>query len=260
MMDMSGAALLLARRATAAQFDPPEPPRRAARRGGEPPTVERARRAVRLQSAVEGALLGTVAVRLPDVAAGLGPGPHGVGVALGVAGGGAVLALPFAGALAGRWGTRSLAATALGLYAGALPALALAGDRAALLVALAVLGAGSSGFHVATAAQASYVERRPGRPLRSGRRAWRGIGGALAAAVAVLLAPLVSLPAHLAGVVLTLVALALAAVPRLLPEPPHLARGSRRGRRSGRGVTLAGGPSRVPTRDGRHPGDRTTIP
>lgn len=224
MMDMSGAALLFATRATAAQFDPPEPPHRPDARGGEPPTVERARRAVRLQFMVDGALFGTVAARLPDIAARVDLGPGGLGVALAVAGASGLLTLPVAGALAGRWGTRALAVPALVLYAGAVPALALVGGRSALLVVLAVFGVGASGVHIATNAQASYVQRRAGRPLLSGLHAWCSVGGVLAAGVAVLLVPVVPLSAHLAAMALVLWVLAMGAVPRTLPEPPRLAR------------------------------------
>lgn len=230
-MDLSGAAAItLAHRANAAQFAPPRatghrsPHRDDRQRNGVPPTVRRARRAVLALFVVDGAVFGTLAARIPALTERLDLGPGRLGLALTVSGVAALLALPVAGALATRVGTRVLALTSIVAVTGALPVLALVSTVPALVVTLAVLRAANSGLDVAMNAQGSYVERRAGRPVMAGLHAWSSIGALLAAAVATLVIPVAApLEAHFAGAAVVLACIGLAAVPATLPEPPRLA-------------------------------------
>jgi MFS family permease len=180
----------------------------------------RARVAVTVVFAGNGAMFGNWAVRIPDVKADLGLSEVALGAALLVPAAGALISMPFTGALSSRVGSR--AATAVtGLAFVVLPfLLGLAPSLSWLLPALLLFGIGYGGLDVAMNAQAVTVERAMARPVMSSFHAAFSAGalvGSLTGAVAA--AADVPLALHLGLVGLVLLAAAAPLLPAMLPEP-----------------------------------------
>jgi fucose permease len=103
---------------------------------------------------------------------------------------GAVVAMPLAGSLVARWGSRRAVRASAVVMAVALPLLAVAPTVLGFVVALAVFGAAAATLDVALNVQAVDVESSYGRSLMSGMHAaWSlgalagtGVGAATAAA------------------------------------------------------------------------------
>jgi MFS family permease len=132
---------------------------------------------------VNGAVFGTLAVRIPAIKdrLDLSSGPLGVallGVALG-----AVPAFPVAGRLIARLGSRPLTRLGLALDGLALVLVALAGSLGWLVAAAVVLGAANGMLDVAMNAHGVMLERRRGRPIMSSFHAAYSLGGLAGAAV-----------------------------------------------------------------------------
>jgi predicted MFS family arabinose efflux permease len=192
---------------------------RDARRAGRPgPAVRRARLAVAFTFAVNGAVFGTWAARVPAVKDRLGLSPGVLGLALvGLALGG-ILAMPAAGALVARHGSRPVTRAALAACCLALPLPALAPGVPALALGLLLLGAGNGAVDVAMNAHGVVVEERYARPILSSFHGLWSLG-ALAGAAAGGLAAGAGVPvgAHLAAAGGVLLAVGLAATWWLLP-------------------------------------------
>ena len=167
-----------------------------------------------------GTAAGSWAGRIPWVQHALDLSPGALGVALLAPAIGAILALPFAGYLGSRFGSRPMAAggvTALGISI-ALPALAP--NLAVLCLALAFWGAAGATLDVAVNAAGVEVERRAGRSLMSGLHGMWSVGGLVGAAFAGLVAGAgIGAPAHLAVIGLITVALGLAVAAWMVPGP-----------------------------------------
>jgi hypothetical protein len=183
-----------------------------------------------------GALFGTWAARIPAVKDDLGLGEGQLGLALLFATLGGLLAMPLAGWVVAREGSRVTAQLTLigsGLF---LPALALAPSLPLLALALVAVGGAAGSLDVAMNAHGLEVERRHGRPILSSFHAgWSfgGLAGAGSGAV-VAWAGVDPLP-HFAGAALILAAGGLAGSRALLPAeadkpdaPPRLGRPPRR--------------------------------
>ncbi len=132
-------------------------------------------------------------------------------------GAGSMAAMPAAGALAARWGCRTVIAVATLLVCLALPLLAALSGFAGLAAALLVFGAGVGSLDVAMNIQAVIVERASGRTMMSGFHGLFSLGGIAGPGfVAVLLAsgapPVLAACGVVAGIALALVF----AVPHLL--------------------------------------------
>lgn len=198
--------------------------------------ARRARVAVSFVFFAHGALFGTWVARIPAVKGELGLGEAQLGLALFGAALGTLLALPVAGVVTARRGSRAGTVWGLPVFAALLPVLALAPGLPALFLALFAFGAAAAMLDVAMNAHSLAVERERERPILStvhagwsfGGLAGAALGGAAAAAG---LEPL----GHflLAAALLGLPWLALSRL--LLPadvdrpeEPPRFARPPRR--------------------------------
>jgi hypothetical protein len=160
----------------------------------------------------------------------LGPGVLGFAL-LGMAAG-ALVAIPVAGALVPRWGSRcTVALSALGFF-GALTFPAIAPDLPALVAALVLLGGANGAIDVAMNAQGVAVERVLGRPILSTCHGLWSLGGLVGSGGAALALQLGVPPAvHLATAAAVFGGVAASQVLRLLPasadvpaEGPRLAR------------------------------------
>jgi len=195
------------------------PPEEARATPGRPPrAVRRARFAVACAFGVNGAVTGSWAARVPAVKDQLGLSPGVLGLALvGLAAGG-ILAMPAAGALVARRGSRPVTRAALAACCVALPLPALAPGVAALAFGLLLLGAGNGAVDVAMNAHGVAVEERYGRPILSSFHGMWSLG-ALAGAAGGGLAAGAGIPvgAHLTAAGGMLLAAGLATTRWLLP-------------------------------------------
>jgi predicted MFS family arabinose efflux permease len=135
-------------------------------------------------------------------------------------GAGSILAMPLAGALAGRFGCRRVLLSAGLAVACVFPWLAMARTPILLGAALIVFGAAIGSMDCVINIQAIAVERERGRPMMSGFHALYSLGGvAGAAAMSAMVA--LGLGAPIAAIVVAagLLAATLVAWPGLLARP-----------------------------------------
>ncbi len=175
-------------------------------------------RATRIAFFIAGFAVGAWAPLVPFVKARAGLTDGALGLLLLCMGGGSIIAMPSAGALAIRFGCRRVLLAACGVVCLALPSLAL-GDSLPLLAAtLLAFGAGVGAVDCVMNIQAVIVERASGRSMMSGFHGHFSLGGiAGAGAVSAMLSAGLSPLAASAGAVACLLAAALAARPGLLP-------------------------------------------
>jgi MFS transporter len=185
---------------------------------------------------VHGALFGTWVARIPAVKDDLALGEGELGLALLFATLGGLVAMPLAGWVVTRSGSRITAQQTLVAYGLLVPALALAPSLYMLALALFVFGAAAGSLDIAMNAHGFEVERRLGRPILSSFHAGWSFGGltGAGAGAAVAWAGIDPLP-HFAGAALVLTGAGLAGSRSLLPAsadrpdvPPRLARPPRR--------------------------------
>ncbi|WP_244522590.1 MFS transporter [Geodermatophilus africanus] len=147
--------------------------------------------------ALDGAVFGSWAARVPDVAAGVGIGHSALGVALLCLSIGALAAMQVTGALCARLGAGVVTAAASLLLCVSLVLPGLATSLPALCAALLVFGGATGMVNVAANAVGVTVERRLGRPLLSGLHAGFSFGGLAGALLGGLLATVAGVAAHL---------------------------------------------------------------
>jgi MFS family permease len=195
-----------------------------------------ARAAVTTVFLLHGTLFGTWAARIPAAKEDLGLSTGELGLALLFTTLGGLVAMPVAGWIVAREGSRTTARQALVLFALLLPALALAPSLPALAVALLLFGAAAGALDVAMNAHGLAVERLYARPILSSFHAGWSFGGLIGAGVGAIAAAagLEPLP-HFVLVTFVVVPVGLAASGRLLPnaadrppEPLRLGRPPRR--------------------------------
>lgn len=148
---------------------------RPARSGG----IGRARLALYVVFASTGALMGSWVPRIPEVKTALGLSPGMLGVVLLAPAVGALLAMPFAGGLASRYGSAPATRAAAAAFFPLAAAIGLADDAATLFAALLGWGAAGGVLDVVMNAQAVTVERAAGRSLMSGCHATFSLGALL---------------------------------------------------------------------------------
>ena len=158
------------------------------------------------------------AVRIPAVQQKLDLGEGLLGVALLGMAAGSLVSMPLAGWLVSRLGSRPVVGATALAYSLALPLLAVAPSLALLVSALALVGAATGSLDVSMNAQAVAVEKGSGRPIMSSFHAAFSLGGlAGAAAGGAVAAWGVGVAPHLAGVAsLSLVSFVIA-YGRMLP-------------------------------------------
>lgn len=123
------------------------------------------------------------AVRIPAVQERLGLTPGQLGIALLGVSAGAILAMPLAGRLVARHGSRPVTRVAALGFALALALPALAGTFASLLASLVALGLTNGMLDVAMNAQAATVQRHYRQPIMSRVHALYSFGGLAGAAL-----------------------------------------------------------------------------
>jgi MFS family permease len=165
-----------------------------------PRELRAARLAVTLTFFLNGAVFGSWAARLPALQDRLGLQEGALGVALAFSALGSLLAMPVAGWLSARSGSRRTTRLALALFSLAVPLAAAAPAYGPLLVGTFLVGATTGALDVAMNAHGVAVERRYGRAILSSlHAAWSG-GGLAGAAVGAAVAGLgVDARAHLAA-------------------------------------------------------------
>lgn len=194
---------------------------RETRARGAPPPVRRARLAVATLFFANGCGLGSWVPHIPDVKSALGLSDGVLGLALLAIAAGAVLALPTAGLLTARHGSRGITQAAAVFFCAVLPLPLLAPDLPLLLAALVLLGIGTGALDVAMNAHAVAIEERFERPIMSGLHGLFSIGGLAGAALAgaAMYAGMSPL-GHLATAAAVLGAAVLVALPFLLLTAP----------------------------------------
>jgi MFS family permease len=192
----------------------------------------RARFAVTSLFLAHGFVFGTWVARIPAVQGELDLGEGELGAALLCLTLGAVLAMPVAGWIVAREGSRATARQAVVLFAGLLPGLALAPSLVLLALALLLFGAAAGALDIAMNAHGIEVERRYARPILSSFHAGWSFGGLVGAGVGALAAWAgVGLLPHFTAVAVVIGASGLLASAALLPagadrpeSPPRFAR------------------------------------
>jgi MFS family permease len=146
-------------------------------------SLRQARLAVSVAFLVNGFGFANWAARIPAVKDHVGLSTGALGVALLSSALGAVVAMPLAGALLVRFGSRTLTRLTLALFCVALPLPALAGSLPALMVALALLGMTTGSLDVSMNAQGVVIEQRYGRPLLAGLHGLWSLGSLVGAPI-----------------------------------------------------------------------------
>lgn len=165
---------------------------------GAPRSLRVARASVAAIFFINGAATANWLVRIPAVKAKLGLSEGALGIALLGVAVGALLAMPRAGHLVARYGSRPVTRVGAALFGATFLLPALAPNPFALVLVLVALGAGHGTLDVAMNAQAATVERRYGRPIMSGFHALFSAGGLVGSAMGGFLAQhQVALAAHL---------------------------------------------------------------
>ena len=188
-----------------------------------------ARRACAGMFFINGAMVASWVPHVATVQHTLSLGPGLLGLALLGLAGGAVIAMPSAGWLIGRIGSRAVTRLATLIFAAALALPVVAPSLALLAAALVLLGAANGAMDVAVNAQAVAIERPYGRPIMSSFHALFSVGGLVGAGLAALLLTLGIAPAtHLIGVAVVMAAATLVVAARLLTGDTRTARAGRR--------------------------------
>ncbi|MFP5369782.1 MAG: MFS transporter [Actinomycetes bacterium] len=162
------------------------------------PSVARLRAAVTALFVLDGAVFGTWASRVPDVASAVGAGHSALGVALLCLSLGALVCMRMTGALCARSGAGPVSAAGALAVSATVVLPGLVSSVTGLCLALFFFGAATGLVNVAANALGVSVEARAGRPLLSGLHAgfsFGGLGGALVGGIA---ASVMGVTAHLA--------------------------------------------------------------
>ncbi|WP_437930603.1 MFS transporter [Sorangium sp. So ce291] len=216
---------------------PGEAPARPAPRSA-PPRLRAARIGVGATFFAYGAAFASWIVRIPSVREDLALSPAALGGALFGASAGALVAMPLAGWLVERAGSRTLIRVAPLALGAALVLPALASNLLELTIALVAMGLAGGALNLAVNAQGTAVERAYGRPIFASFHGLYSLGGLAGAALGgALIGRGVPTLAHLAATGAAIAALAWWATRHALfvvaaPEAGPAAAGSRPGLRA----------------------------
>lgn len=167
---------------------------------------------------INGAATANWLVRIPAVQAKLRLSEGALGLALLGVALGALVAMPRAGHLVARYGSRPVSRVGAALFGATLLLPALAPNAVVLVLTLIALGIGHGTLDVAMNAQASTVERAYGRPIMSGFHALWSAGGLVGSAMGGFVADRQIAPgAHLITVAIIAGALGLVVTGGMLP-------------------------------------------
>ncbi|XXY48124.1 MFS transporter [Sorangium sp. So ce269] len=203
-----------------------------------PPHLRAARIGVGATFFAYGAAFASWIVRIPSVREDLALSPAALGGALFGASAGALVAMPLAGWLVERAGSRTLIRVAPLALGAALVLPALASSLLELTIALVAMGLAGGALNLAVNAQGTAVERAYGRPIFASFHGLYSLGGLAGAALGgALIGRGVPTLAHLAAAGAAIAALAWWATRHALfvvaaPEAGPAAAGSRPGLRA----------------------------
>src|SRR4051794_33429291 len=162
------------------------------------PSTQRLRTAVTALFVLDGAVFGSWAARVPDVAARVGADHSTLGLALLCLSLGALVFMRVTGAWAARFGAGRVAAVAaVAVSAGALLP-GLVGSVPGLCAALFAFGAATGMVNVAANSVGVEVEARVGRPMLSGLHAGFSLGGLGGALMGCAVSAVLGVTPHLA--------------------------------------------------------------
>jgi MFS family permease len=150
--------------------------------------ARRARGAVAAIFLLNGLVYGSWAARIPAIRDRLGLSDGELGIALACIPIGSIVAMPLAGALAARSGSRRATRAAFALMCAVTAVVALAPSLVALALALLVFGVGMGSLDVSMNVHGVTVEREYGRPIFSGFHAAFSFGGLAGGALGALAA------------------------------------------------------------------------
>jgi hypothetical protein len=177
-----------------------------------------ARWAIAAIFAVDGAVVGTWAARVPALQDRAHVSTATLGLALAALAAGALIAMPLSGWRTARDGSRRTTLVCVAAIVVALPIPALATSAVGLIAGAMALGAANGGIDVAMNAHGVAVEQRLRRPILSSLHAGYSFGGLAGAGAGALVAHAgVDVRVHFAAMALVLAAAATVAAPRLLP-------------------------------------------
>ena len=181
-------------------------------------TVRRARGAVTVVFALSGLVFGSWASRIPAVRDRLSVSDGELGLVLGAMSLGAIVAMPVAGVLSARLGSRTTTRAALGLTAIVAGLITAAPSLAALVALGFAMGVAFGSTDVAMNAHGVVVEQRYGRPILSSFHAAFSAGGLAGGALGALCAAAgVDVRVQAAGVAVVTAVVGLAWSRRFLP-------------------------------------------
>ena len=170
---------------------------------------------------LNGAVLASWFAHIPAVKARHGASDAQLGLVLLAMALGAMIALPLAGWLIGRFGSRTVTRVSASAFCLALPLPVLSPSLPLLALALVLLGACNGLLDVAMNTQAARVERRYGRALMSSFHALFSVGGVAGASLAgVAMAAGIGDRTHVLSISVVALAAAGSALPRLVPSEP----------------------------------------
>ena len=185
----------------------------------------RARFAVSAIFFLNGAVLASWIPHIPEIKAAHGLNDGRLGLVLLAMAAGAITAMPIAGALVARFGSRTMTTIAALTFALVLPLPLLSPSVPLLATALFILGGWNGTLDVAMNAHAVAVEQRYGRPIMSSFHALFSLGGLAGAAIAGLaIAAGVGRLTHVLTASVVAVATVASVVGRLLPATPETTR------------------------------------
>lgn len=182
--------------------------------------AERARHAISLIFLLNGLLFATWAVNIPSVRDHLNLSAAQVGLALLALGLGSLVTMPLTGHWIAGWGSDRVTRLMVILTMLTLGLPFLMPNLAALLAALALLGALNGSLDVTMNAQGVTVEKVLRRPVMSRLHAYFSLGGVLGALLGTLLVGQVPMLAHVLLVVAISTMLAVYAGRMLIPDLP----------------------------------------
>jgi MFS family permease len=206
------------------------------------PSVARLRSAVTALFLLDGAVFGTWASRVPDVAAQVGAGHRTLGIALLCLSLGALLCMRVTGMLCARFGAGPVSAAAAVAVSVSAVLPGLVSTVTELCAALFVFGAATGMINVSANAVGVQVESRLGRPILSGLHAGFSFGGLAGALVGGAASSVLGVAPHLVlvaagGFFLSAWALPVLAADRSPAGSPHTATATG-GRRAPRAVLV----------------------
>jgi MFS family permease len=162
-----------------------------------PPSVARLRAVVTALFVLDGAVFGSWAARVPDVASAVGAGHSTLGLALLCLSLGALVCMRFTGAWCARFGAGPVSAAAAVAVSATALLPGLVSSVPGLCMALFVFGAATGMVNVAANSLGVQVEASVGRPILSGLHAGFSLGGLAGALVGGALSPVLGVAGHL---------------------------------------------------------------